>query len=269
MSDADDTSVQVDEYVAAWSASLGQVVSQIAGATVAIEPARELPPDAPAAADSDLYLLIVSAGAVRGEMSLRLPQATALALAQRLLGETPDPAAEFKPDHREAAEELWRQVAGHAATAQASRWGEVQLRVEAASAPSWPPAASGWMDTGAEAGLKLGLQWQLSAAVVASLRPVPPADAAADALPAPSPDEDDKLHLLRDVELDVQLRFGGREMSLREILELSAGSVIELERQVGDPADLLLDNKLIARGELVVVDGNYGLRVTEVIASPN
>ncbi|MBZ5706027.1 MAG: flagellar motor switch protein FliN [Acidobacteriia bacterium] len=75
-----------------------------------------------------------------------------------------------------------------------------------------------------------------------------------------------KLDLLMDVELDLTLRFGGRRMLLREILELSAGSVVELDRQVQEPADLLLDGRLIARGEVVVVDGSYGLRVTELVA---
>ena len=71
-----------------------------------------------------------------------------------------------------------------------------------------------------------------------------------------------------DVELDVTLRFGRRSMLLREILELDAGSVVELDRQVQEPADLLLDGRLIAHGEVVVLDGNYGLRVLEIISPP-
>jgi flagellar motor switch protein FliN/FliY len=48
------------------------------------------------------------------------------------------------------------------------------------------------------------------------------------------------------------------------VLELSSGSVIELDRMVDEPVELLLDGKLIARGEAVIVDGNYGLRITEI-----
>jgi flagellar motor switch protein FliN/FliY len=72
------------------------------------------------------------------------------------------------------------------------------------------------------------------------------------------------LKLVMDVELNVSLRFGQRQMPLREVLELVSGSVIELDRQVDEPVELLLDGKVIARGEAVVVDGNYGLRVTEI-----
>jgi flagellar motor switch protein FliN/FliY len=48
------------------------------------------------------------------------------------------------------------------------------------------------------------------------------------------------------------------------VLELTSGSVIELDRQVDEPVELLLDGKVIARGRAVIVDGNYGLRVTEI-----
>jgi flagellar motor switch protein FliN/FliY len=75
---------------------------------------------------------------------------------------------------------------------------------------------------------------------------------------------DGNLDLLLDVELAVTLRFGRREMLIKDILELSSGSVIELDRQVSEPVDLLIDRKIIARGEVVIVDGNYGLRVTHV-----
>jgi flagellar motor switch protein FliN len=72
-----------------------------------------------------------------------------------------------------------------------------------------------------------------------------------------------------DAELDVTLRFGKRSMLLREVMELDAGSVVELDRQVQEPVDLLLAGRLIARGEVVVVNGNYGLRVLEVVSPPH
>jgi flagellar motor switch protein FliN/FliY len=75
-----------------------------------------------------------------------------------------------------------------------------------------------------------------------------------------------KLGMLMEVELVVAVRFGGRRMLLKDILDLCAGSVVELDQHVQEPVDLLLDGRLIARGE-VVVDGNYGLRVTEVLSN--
>ncbi len=71
-----------------------------------------------------------------------------------------------------------------------------------------------------------------------------------------------------DVPLGVTLRFGQRQLSVRELLELNMGSLLELDRQVDEPVDLMLGDRLIARGEVVIVDGNYGMRVTEVIEQP-
>jgi flagellar motor switch protein FliN/FliY len=72
------------------------------------------------------------------------------------------------------------------------------------------------------------------------------------------------LDLVMDVELSVTLRFGQRQLTLREVMDLTSGSVVELDRQVEEPVELLLNGTVIARGEAVVIDGNYGLRVTEV-----
>lgn len=72
-----------------------------------------------------------------------------------------------------------------------------------------------------------------------------------------------------DVPLSVTLRFGQRSMRLREVLELNTGAIVELDRQVEDPVDLILDERVIARGEVVIVDGNYGLRVTEIVERPS
>jgi flagellar motor switch protein FliN len=82
--------------------------------------------------------------------------------------------------------------------------------------------------------------------------------------PVTEPDTTMNLDLVMDVELNVTLRFGQRQLTLREVLELTTGSVVELDRQIEEPVELLLDGKVIARGEAVVIDGNYGVRVLEV-----
>jgi flagellar motor switch protein FliN/FliY len=70
--------------------------------------------------------------------------------------------------------------------------------------------------------------------------------------------------LLLEVELDASVRFGSRELELKELLELGPGDVVELDRQVADPVDLIVGDRIVARGEVVLVNGNFGLRVTEV-----
>jgi flagellar motor switch protein FliN len=74
------------------------------------------------------------------------------------------------------------------------------------------------------------------------------------------------VELLLDVELDASLRFGCREMPLSEILDLGPGDVVQLDRHIADPVDLIVGDKIVARGEVVLIKGNFGLRITEVAA---
>ncbi|MGA3262718.1 MAG: flagellar motor switch protein FliN [Terracidiphilus sp.] len=94
----------------------------------------------------------------------------------------------------------------------------------------------------------------------AASAPAPPAASSPAAALSPG------LELMLDVELDASLRFGSREMPLGEILDLGPGDVVQLDRHVTDPVDLIVGDKIVARGEVVLVNGNFGLRVTEVAA---
>ncbi len=76
--------------------------------------------------------------------------------------------------------------------------------------------------------------------------------------------EPEPPELLMDIELEATLRFGSREMTLGEVLDLGPGDVIELDRQVNDAVDLLVGDKIVARGVAVLCNGKYSLRVTEV-----
>ena len=77
------------------------------------------------------------------------------------------------------------------------------------------------------------------------------------------------FELLFDVELEASLRFGAREMPLGEILGLGPGDVVQLDRHITDPVELIVGDKIVARGEVVLVEGNFALRVTEVAAPQN
>lgn len=76
------------------------------------------------------------------------------------------------------------------------------------------------------------------------------------------------LDLLMDVEVPVMVCVGRVKRRIRDVLALGEGHVIDLERTAGEPVDLLVNGKLIARGEVVVVDEHYGLRISEIVA-PN
>ncbi|QHN03908.1 flagellar motor switch protein FliN [Granulicella sp. WH15] len=70
--------------------------------------------------------------------------------------------------------------------------------------------------------------------------------------------------LLEDIELEATLQFGSRELQLRELLGLSPGDIVELNRHVSEPVELVVADRVVARGEVVVDVGNFALRITEV-----
>lgn len=84
-----------------------------------------------------------------------------------------------------------------------------------------------------------------------------------DAALANADGTENTLGLIMDAVLEVTLRFGRQRLPLKDILSLAPGAVVELENHLQDPVELLLGEKVLARGEVVVVDGNYGVRVTE------
>jgi flagellar motor switch protein FliN len=74
-----------------------------------------------------------------------------------------------------------------------------------------------------------------------------------------------KLEKVRDVKVPISVVLGEAELSLGEVAAMGAGTIIELSRPAGEPVDLLAAGELIARGEVVVIEENFGIRVTEVL----
>ncbi|MGO4184012.1 flagellar motor switch phosphatase FliY [Paenibacillus sp. TAF43_2] len=83
--------------------------------------------------------------------------------------------------------------------------------------------------------------------------------------PIIQPDETN-LNLLLDIPLKVTVELGRTQKQIKDILELSQGSIIELDKLAGEPVDILVNNKLIAKGEVVVIDENFGVRVTDIVS---
>ena len=78
------------------------------------------------------------------------------------------------------------------------------------------------------------------------------------------PSDENNLGLLMDIPLKVTVELGRTQKQIKDILELSQGSIVELDKLAGEPVDILVNNKLIAKGEVVVIDENFGVRVTDI-----
>ncbi|MCR4415901.1 MAG: flagellar motor switch protein FliN [Thermoguttaceae bacterium] len=86
---------------------------------------------------------------------------------------------------------------------------------------------------------------------------------------APPSSEHATLDLLRDVELDVKIELGRTNMYLEDVLRLRRGSVVPLDKLAGDPVDIFVNGRLVARGEVLVLNDNFCVRVAELIAGVN
>jgi flagellar motor switch protein FliN len=261
-----------EQYQRVWIDSACEVLGQISGNPFEGQVASPASDSGPAE-DTTALCMHFSVGApLGGEQTLLLATADGLRLSQLLMGESLDPGAAFDADHRDALAELFRQIAGSAALALGSK---LETEVKVALLDTERPA---WLATSpAGAHLKLtSSQWP---ALTVHLQISSELNSALSSTAAPAaegktqPEEalsrgqrESNLDFLKDIELGVTLRFGRRHVLLRDILEIVPGSVIELDQQVQEPVELLVGRRIIARGEVVVVDGNYGLRVTEVLS---
>lgn len=84
--------------------------------------------------------------------------------------------------------------------------------------------------------------------------------------PSLNSSETNNLNLLLDIPLQVTVELGRTKRSVKEILEMSSGSIIELDKLAGEPVDILVNNRYIAKGEVVVIDENFGVRITDILS---
>lgn len=103
-----------------------------------------------------------------------------------------------------------------------------------------------------------------AAAEAPAAAPAPPADTAALADTSGFPQRN--IDVLLDVPLEMVVELGRTEMQVKDVVELAPGSVVELERMTAEPINILVNGKLVARGEVVVVDESFGVRITHIVS---
>ena len=77
--------------------------------------------------------------------------------------------------------------------------------------------------------------------------------------------DDQKLNRVLDVKVQLTVRLGSCELPMREMLELGPGAIIQMNQRANDPVGLYVNDKLIARGEVVVLEENFGIKITELV----
>jgi flagellar motor switch protein FliN len=244
----------VHTFAAALAATLSESLTAAAGAacSLTVTDSSELVKRQ----EQPFHLRVTVDGSLHGDCFIEFYERQVAELGAKLLSR---PAEAFKPEHADALEKHIASSMPALTASLAEQYGELTFTVarvaELAFGGMFVVTLAASFGKQSDLPVVLYFDGELLEAIAPSQPETEVPASAVDPL---------NLKLVMDVELSVTLRFGQRQLPLREVLELASGSVIELDRQVDEPVELLLDGKLIARGEAVIVDGNYGLRVTEI-----
>lgn len=204
------------------------------------------------------FKLTLEAG-LRGQCIVEITAPQAAKLASTIAGQ---PLSDFNEEHGEAMAKQIASAMTRVSRAMFGAYTGIKCQIDRVEAPALDGMSSIPLvfAEGEQSGTLIMLYFdsELMAALTAKAAHKPITGSEIPRL------ESVNLKLVLDVELNASLRFGQCQMPLKQVLELGSGAVIELDRTVDEPVELLLDGKVIARGEAVIVDGNYGLRITEI-----
>ena len=267
------STMRAREYLDLWVQLISEYLSNLFRANVQAETvaAQESLRNTEEGSESGLWIRV--AADTGAEQAFFLSTQDVVRLSQLLSGRQAGLSAEPNLDSRKAVVELFSQVAAKIPTADWLGFG-TELKISESNRPEWESAFEAAFGFSTPQDSLLLLHARISAGLATALQSAQETGRAEKrAHPAISPHpwraasetlRDNRLELLMDVELEVVLRFGQREMLLRDVLTLTPGTVLELDQQVQDPVELLVGNRVIAWGEVVAIDGNYGLRITSL-----
>lgn len=238
-----------ESLVGEFAAALGAIVGEAAAS-----------PAASAPEGPGWRLSATASGELGGSIDAWVDDAGAIALARAMMGgdEAPEPAT-----LADMLKEMWAQAAG--ALSLVDPFTRVKTTLAAVAAGDAPPPIVAVDLRFAEMTVRVAVGGALEAQAMAAPAPAASATAPAADTGAASAVPSDKLDSVLDVELPLVVRFARTVLPLKVLAALGPGSIVDMERSPDEPVQLLVGERLIARGEVVVVSGNYGVRVTELV----
>jgi flagellar motor switch protein FliN/FliY len=240
---------RLSQIVPALASELGDAVAALLGESTTTTPILN-------GGEAGWIAAIVMEGALQGEVTVGLSDEDVRRVAQLVTGEDGSPSDDTLLD---TLREICAQAVG--AISQKEVAAGVRIAVTGVTRASTPAVE-------AEHAFEFPLRGTpvrlfVHAALDETPQPAqpPPASGATAAVPTQN------LEVLLDVELPVSVRFGQTELPLQALMQLGPGSVVDLHRGADEPVDVLVSGKVIARGEVVVVEGNYGVRVLQIVSA--
>lgn len=230
--------------------------------------------------------LYVALEGINGDLAFAMTRQTAALMAGLMMGG--DGTAPFKDEDLDAVNELGNQLMGSVCTALGARHGGSVSASQAQTGPLNPSNPPFPVEGGALVEAELAIDGAEPAPLLLFLsQPLVQALSGGGAGPShagnglmSSPDSFDgtlsrgmsgpdgppNIQMLLDINLNVTIELGRTRLSIRKILELGPGSIIELDRLAGEPVDLLVNDKVVAKGEVVVVDEYFGIRIISLVS---
>ncbi|HNY30440.1 MAG TPA: flagellar motor switch protein FliN [Fibrobacteria bacterium] len=289
-----------DDLAAVFCASARQTFRAALGRACGLQVGARLPGSV---APTPISVRFVLTEGGQGEIALLMqPEAASILADLMMMG---DGTAAWSDEHQDALQELGNQLAGAFSTSQSERWHKrlvyrsaVEEGAPGAGSACYPveldvqgfpihqitlTVSHELMETLSELdGIRSSqsefpnvdeFQEGLSAHAPSEAISLPPPPQASRTAAAPaSPggtswidSRDPAVQRLLDVPIEVTIELGQTELSIRRILEIGPGSIIELDRMAGEPVDLVVNDKIIARGEVVVIEENFGIRITHLV----
>jgi flagellar motor switch protein FliN/FliY len=252
----------IDGFVA----ELAVVISAMLGASITPKATNG---KGKAAKAADPWVVRVSAaGASSKVLAVAFSRAAAGKLSARVMMMDSDPA---DAEIADTLKELVQQAIGSLSLKPIAKGIEFTVQAEVEAATSALAGATGF-DLPVDGDLNVQIACVMEEGEVDEEAAARGAAAAFDPAPAPGrapvmKDVPENLDVILDIDLPLSVRFGHAELTLDALTKLGPGSLIELARLPDDPVELLVNGKLVARGEVVVVGGNYGVRVHEVVSA--
>ena len=247
------------ELAAAFAHELGEVLTAVSDAETAVDQATAGP-------SAGVAVTISPTEGAEGTLHVIVDSAGAAVLAKQVMASTEEVA---EADVAEAIREVCVQAA--AAVVDGFALDEVRLVATLSEAGAAPPPAAHVFQI-AQGGTPVASIAVWGALTMDSAGPQPrseappPPSGLAPTSVASGALGDPRIDMILDMELPLTVRFGRRELPLKELTSLAPGAVIDLGRSPDDPVDVLVSNQVIARAEVVVVGGNYGVRILDVVS---
>jgi flagellar motor switch protein FliN/FliY len=203
---------------------------------------------------------ITLSGTLLGTIAVWISEADAAVLAQRVMGmdDLPD-----QPTIVDMLGEMWTQAASAVGVKEPFTGVKSALSTAEAGNPDPEGIAAYQLRIAEDASVRLLIAGAVTMPVVAlATKPAP-------ARPAPelASEPNARLEVVLDIDLPLVVRFGRTSMSLKALADLGPGSIVDMGRSPDEPVEMLIGERVVARGEVVVVGGNYGVRIMDLINS--